>query len=327
MDAVCKQPECTVGQTGICVLNNDAATCPERVDLLQPEVGDELALPSPEVRPRFHSASELGLADANRLMAQRYCHVIGILGAPKAGKTALLVSLYLLAAVNKLNGFRFADSLSLMAFERLSQGARKWGTGAMPAQMTTHTSLADPRQPGFLHLRLRRTAGTSVYDILLPDLPGEWTDEFLNRNVRKRLEMLLRSDALWIVVDGAKLSAPATRNETIHRTKLIFERIVEFCGPVQVPVLLLLTRLDTVVAPQNAVDQLIAHGKSVGLSVKSIGVASFSDSDQTAPGTGLAETIEQSVTGVRDHGSRTASQEGSLGIDVHARHFLRSRMG
>src|SRR5260221_5483273 len=49
----------------------------------------------------------LGLDEASKLMADRYAHMIGILGTPDAGKTAALVSLYLLLAKAKLKDFTF----------------------------------------------------------------------------------------------------------------------------------------------------------------------------------------------------------------------------
>ena len=59
-------------------------------------------------------------------MAQRYVRLVAILGEPAAGKTACLVSLYLLLARGRLEGFAFADSTTLRGFEEISRGARRW---------------------------------------------------------------------------------------------------------------------------------------------------------------------------------------------------------
>ncbi|MEH2469277.1 hypothetical protein V1281_001472 [Nitrobacteraceae bacterium AZCC 2161] len=87
-------------------------------------------------------------------MAERYCTLIGILGDPDSGKTAALVSLYLIASYTQHEGFGFADCRSLMAFNDISQRARHWNEGAPPDQMTVHTEAPDERTAGFLHLRL-----------------------------------------------------------------------------------------------------------------------------------------------------------------------------
>src|SRR5206468_4014081 len=106
-----------------------------------------------------------------------------------AGKTAALVSLYLLVSRDKLGGRHFADSRSLMGFDQISHGARRWNEGALPDQLTVHTELGDDRSAGFLHLRLRSDDGETV-DILLPDLPGEWTAALIDSNRVDRLEFL-----------------------------------------------------------------------------------------------------------------------------------------
>ena len=59
-------------------------------------------------------------------MGERYVHLVGILGEPNAGKTGCLVSLYLSVTQRCLDGISFADSSTLMGFEEISQGARRW---------------------------------------------------------------------------------------------------------------------------------------------------------------------------------------------------------
>src|SRR5690348_10200810 len=113
----CRNPNCTVGQTGICVLNNDPATCPERSRSERSETGSLVpALEPPTRKPRFPSSSSLSPSEVKGLCGSHYCNLIGILGSPGAGKTALLVSLYLLLARRKLDNYKFLNSASIMAF-------------------------------------------------------------------------------------------------------------------------------------------------------------------------------------------------------------------
>ena len=128
------------------------------------------------------------------MMGRRYFRVVGILGEPDAGKTASLVSLYLLLSRGKLTGFKYADSRTLMAFQEISQGALRWNEGEHPQQLTTHTKLADGRSAGFLHLRLMPTEGSEAVDLLLPDLPGEWTTALTDSNRFDRLDFLKGAD-------------------------------------------------------------------------------------------------------------------------------------
>ena len=82
------------------------------------------------------------LSDAKELMRERYVHLVAILGEPDAGKTGCLVSFYLSVAHAKLNGFSFADSRTLMGFEEISQGARRWNGGRAPGAVYRPHSVA-----------------------------------------------------------------------------------------------------------------------------------------------------------------------------------------
>jgi len=228
-----------------------------------------------------------------------YTHVVGVLGAPDAGKTAALVSLYLLLANSKLGEFAFSDSTSLMDFDRLSRGARKWTLGAMPEQMTGHTELGDGRGPGFLHLRVRRRHGVyRKHDILLPDLPGEWTKQLIDKNVTSRLAFLRRADAFWVFVDGRRLADVSTCNSAIHRTSLLFDRIRQFIDPTAAPpIFLVITRSDSYgELPPGALERLRAGAADLGLTFEAVEIASFSNSTSVPAGAGLDRLLGQTLS-------------------------------
>src|ERR1022692_2425728 len=98
MERLCRKEDCTVSQTGRCLLNNDPETCPERLPAPSSTDGaapiSELveALPSPAPHPKFPSSLTLSLSDSRLEPRSEYWHLIGILGAPDSGKTAALVS-------------------------------------------------------------------------------------------------------------------------------------------------------------------------------------------------------------------------------------------
>src|SRR5947208_2715449 len=101
MDAPCSQKECTVLQTGRCLLENDPATCPNRHAgdaTTADDIAGQLrpALTQPPAKPKFPASLTLSLEDAAIISSRRYATVVGILGLPDAGKTAAIVSLYLL---------------------------------------------------------------------------------------------------------------------------------------------------------------------------------------------------------------------------------------
>jgi hypothetical protein len=296
MATVCRQENCTVAETGVCLLNNEPAKCPNLTAELDSQslldVAAEVAPPlvEPPKNPRFPLSLTLTPDQTSELMSRKYCHLVGILGAPDAGKTAALVSLYLLIARDRLNGFSFADSRSLRAFDDLSQGARRWNEGKVPDQMTAHTELPDDRSAGFLHLRLKVEEQDKTVDLLLPDLPGEWTTAMLDNSRVDRLEFLKRSDVIWLMVDGRQFAKANTRQLILHRTKLMLQKLAGFLKPAP-PIKLVLTRRDSGEPDTAALESLHAEARSRGLDMEVLLIASFSEGNGFTPGHGIAELI------------------------------------
>jgi hypothetical protein len=215
--------------------------------------------------------------------------LVGILGSPKAGKTALLVSLYLLAANEKLVGYQIADCQTLMGIDDISRGARWWNQGQLPEEMTIHTELPDERTAGFLHLRLKRLNDGKTFDLLLPDLPGEWSEALINHNRTDRLSFLKSADVLWLTVDGADLLN--SRQQVLHRTQLLFQRIKTFLGQYTPKLIVVISHLDGGEPEGRSVEALRKEATRYGLDLSIINVASFSDKQGVAPGTGLVDLV------------------------------------
>ncbi|WP_426420951.1 TRAFAC clade GTPase domain-containing protein [Bradyrhizobium genosp. A] len=228
------------------------------------------------------------------MMGSRYCRLIGVLGTPDAGKTAALVSLYLLLARNKLGRIRFRDSRSLMAFDELSQGARQWNEGQPPDQLTVHTELADDRSAGFLHLRLAAD-GAESNDLLLPDLPGEWTSSLIEKNRTDRLQFLKGADVLWLMLDGRQLTVLETRQLAIHRAKLLVQRVAALIDK-SVPLLLVVTRRDQCEVDDKTLEEICAEAQSQGFSMEIFQIASFASAEGgVAAGSGIHELMLASM--------------------------------
>ena len=306
----CATPNCTVAVTGICVLGRDAETCPDRVAEPPPQTDTTPSEPQPTTefsqladhseipgRGQLYPGLELGLEDARRLNARGRCHLVGIIGAPDAGKTAALVSLYLLLARGKLEAYRFGSTRSVMALEELARGSRRWEDGKIPAQLTGHTKLKDPRSAGFLHLRIRRRVDEAKFDLLLPDLPGEWTDELIDSNENERLQFLQAACALWLMVDGVVLADPDRRKDPIGRSKTLLTRLAKF-APLNVPLLIVVTRRDqSGELPAGTLDGVVSKAEELGFSDVSIAeIASFSVIPaEVPPGSGIEALLERSL--------------------------------
>lgn len=305
MSARCRYEGCTVGETGRCALENDLKTCPNLIGAVVGEDGDagpheavtvETAglpvLPSPERSPSFPPSTSLGPNEVEEMMRRRYVTVVGIVGDPEAGKTACLASLYLLISNAMLDGWSFADSSTLMAFEEISRGARRWHDGHPPDEMTVHTEMADERRPGFLHLRLRRDSDDRCIDLALPDLPGEWTKSLVRSSRSDRFEFLKAADVIWLLIDGRTLTDREKRQGTITRLGQLAARLRALITDAFPRLLLVITHQDLGATPENILSRIADEFKKHGVTAEVVGTAPFSDDENTKAGFGLASLID-----------------------------------
>lgn len=309
MTTACKYEGCTYADTGKCALENDPNTCPQRVGtpaqvapttVTEADAAGGAVLSRPDEPVAFPRSTVLGLDDIDALMRTRYVRLVGILGEPESGKTACLVSLYLLVANGRLDGWTYADSRSLMAFDESSRGARRWNEGNPPQQMTAHTEMADDRTPGFLHLRLARTSDAKRMDFALPDLPGEWTKALMSASRYDRLSFLKSADVIWIVVDGRTLAEKEQRNSAIVKVGVLASRIQSLFAGQQVPkALLVVTHRDSSEISPDVISRVKAEAARYSVELDVVQVAPFSDNNQVKPGAGIAQLIDATAAPTR----------------------------
>ncbi|MBF3928525.1 hypothetical protein ACGYV3_13185 [Burkholderia pseudomallei] len=315
MTGSCKLDGCTIDETGICALAREPSACSNRIaaqvdgspsvdaqrdDVPPSQLGEQLGAPvldQPAGASAFPSSRTLGLEDLNSLMGTRYVNVVGILGDPESGKTAMLASLYLLVSHAMLEGWSFADSRSLTAFEEIARGARDWNDGKAPEQMTVHTELSDDHRPGFLHLRLVRLSDHRRVDLALPDVPGEWTQALVNTARSDRLDFMKSAEVIWIVLDGRTLADIEKRQGLIARVGQLAGRLSTMLDGVSPRLVLVVTHRDMHVLGDNVANRLHAELARRGAKAEVVGVAPFSDDpDNVPPGYGISELINLTVT-------------------------------
>lgn len=334
----CDHPGCQVLASGSCLLSHpDPNACPHFGDVAATAKADEVVgapsgqaelSPLPGSAARLFSAGlELGVEDAAAIMRARYSHLVGILGSSEAGKTCFLLSLYLMASRGSLpKSHLFAGSRTLPGFEARARLLRMWRGGPLPEKLADHTRLADPRQPGFLHLALRETAGAKrLCNVLLTDLPGEWTANLVNRAATSsRFRFLRRADGIVLVVDGPMLNS-ATRHAELQRSRHLLDRLVHSVGvDVTTPLVLLVSKYDRLQMQRPAaIDDLEGHAKSLGFRPDVVLCAAFSTVPKTVEnGLGVFETIER----VLSDAPRTGHNERSRDIGAASRRaFLKFR--
>lgn len=307
--AKCSNENCTVALTGKCVLELPLDKCSyllksqdekteddddDGLELEEKEEEIEDAAPPVATEKRFYSCSEFGLDTIGSITNERYAKVIGILGKSETGKTCFLVSLYL-HAINKLlkPQYSFAGSYSLRAFEDRSKRVRKWGTTPPQGILTEHTRLKDARNAGFLHLRLL-AEDTTFHDLLLTDLPGEWSETAIN-NVRyvSRIEFMKRADCIVLSLDGEMLNGDERHLEAQHAVQLV-QRLVHNAGvKTSTPIVVLITRGDLIDMKAPDICSKIEAGiAELGFSCRTCVVASFSSKTGVKHGEGLMDVLE-----------------------------------
>ena len=314
MSGSCRFEGCTFDETGSCALERDPLNCANRsphdearatsADVLSSsevasQSSDRLGAPvlvQPMRTSAFPSSQSLKLDDLNALMGTRYVNVVGILGDPESGKTACLASLYLLVSHAMLEGWSFADSKSLAAFEEVARGARDWNNGKVPEQMTLHTELADDQSPGFLHLRLIRLSDGRRVDLALPDVPGEWTQALVTTARSDRLEFMKSAEAIWIVLDGRTLADIEKRQGLIARLGQLAGRLNTMLDGRVPRLLIVVTHRDLHIVSKDMASRLQNELIRRGANAEVVSVAPFSDQpDKVAAGFGIAELIEMTV--------------------------------
>ncbi|KWF15211.1 hypothetical protein WL82_28935 [Burkholderia ubonensis] len=236
----------------------------------------------------------MGLEEATSLMTRRHTTMVGILGLPDSGKTACLVSAYLLLARGKFEGYDYVDSASLMAFEQISRGSRIWTKGDEPAQLTTHTEMADDRQAGFLHFRLRRQQDGRFFDMLMPDLPGEWSRALIDKTDSNRFAFLGSASVIWLMVDGRAFADPKKKRYATYRAEVLVERLSAILPTPRPRIILVPSWRDIGEFPTDAYQSICEEGRRHDMKIALAPIASFSFGE-VPPGSGVASLIDMTL--------------------------------
>jgi hypothetical protein len=321
MRGPCENGNCSFNATGSCVVGNPPEDCTHRpvidvneahdpegkslneIEDVDVEADGSIALdiggavlsaPDDEL-PTFPASRTLGISHANAMMEERPTCLVGIVGLAGAGKTAVLVSAYLMLAKSQFEGFSYADSETLRAFEEIARASRTWDKGNPPEHITSHTTLSNDREAGFLHLRLRRDADGRLFDILLPDLPGEWSRALIDRKDEDRLNFLGAASVIWLMVDGRQFTDAGHVANARYRATLLIERLADLLRNRRPRIIVVPTWQDKQPFPQEEADLLAECGARFRFDVDTAPIASFSWNEDMDPGNGIAKLFADSL--------------------------------
>ncbi|WP_437652644.1 TRAFAC clade GTPase domain-containing protein [Sorangium sp. So ce1182] len=171
------------------------------------------------------AGTAMSAADAEAVTLRSPVQLIVFAGAEGSGKTTVLASIYERLSQGPFAGFNFSGSRSLIGFEEICHLNRLASGSVQPeTQRTVPTEEAT-----YYHLALtREKAGRQRHHVLLSAVSGELFR--LAKNSREdcaRLTFLHRADAIVVLVDGARLAAPESRENAIADASGILSSFVD----------------------------------------------------------------------------------------------------
>lgn len=146
---------------------------------------------------------ELNDAAALNLARSRPVQWIVLAGPSDSGKTTFLTSLYELFQWRKIEGYAFAGSNTLPAFEERCYLSRRDSGNVVPH---TPRTLYKELDPFYLHLKIRSTEGLRQYrDFLFTDVSGEMFEHARDSTTEcKKMVFLKRANHFLLFLDSAR---------------------------------------------------------------------------------------------------------------------------
>jgi hypothetical protein len=146
-------------------------------------------------------------------------------GAQKSGKTTFLARLGEMFRDGAFSHYRFAGSLTLCAFERVSWSATVPSGASSPKTVRSLRVENDT----FYHLRIH-PSGEPAYklDLLISDLAGETFPTAVSlRQFCADLRSLARADHLVLFLDSARLADQANRHTECDNARAFLQQVLE----------------------------------------------------------------------------------------------------
>ena len=258
----CSNPDCRIRETGACVDGHeDLTACPfhgqelseietdarvEKIETSTPIVSREMEyLPS---LVKISRAEAFNLRETATLLSARPAAVVSIVGPVGAGKTSLIASAYDLFQTGRLGDLCFAESRTLLGFEKISHPAR--ASSEAPEVVMERTD-NDP-DPFFYHLCLRHRG--SLRDVLIADRSGELYERVSDQpSYARDLIELTQAWTITVLIDGGAMCQPLRRHEILAEARQFLSSIMhaEALSP-SARLIFVLTKTDLVDSSDNA---------------------------------------------------------------------------
>lgn len=223
----CSQAQCRIAETGVC-LEGHKQDCPHQ---LADKATPALAAPVPQTTTiaavaeprRFHTGEKLTAPETSRLLNGKPVRVVLCVGSRWSGKTTFLARIGEMFRDGSFARYRFAGSLTLCGFERVTWRATIASGASRPDTLRTLRAENDT----FLHLCICPEDDKSrKLDLLISDLAGEtFPTAVASREFCADLLSLGRADHLVVFLDCARLVDSVQRHTECDNAKTFLQRV------------------------------------------------------------------------------------------------------
>lgn len=170
------------------------------------------------------SSAMLNVEAADALLRWRPAVLVAIIGERNSGKTTLITEIYEQFLRGPFASSLFADSLSLLGFERKSFQSRAVSGAAQPN--TPRTSAQEGLL--FFHLAVSNDDTLKRTDLLISERAGELYREVRDRPDRAaELIEVVKSDFLVFIIDGERVADDLRRAEAFASVRNIVRALTD----------------------------------------------------------------------------------------------------
>ncbi|WP_061260462.1 TRAFAC clade GTPase domain-containing protein [Leptospira interrogans] len=231
----CDKEGCTVSISGACSEGHKPLeACPNfgkdnvNIDLKESEEEDTQLRIDSIVDDRstlLFSGELLDSEEVEKFLRQRPVTFISVIGDRNSGKTTLISSLYERYRQGKFSGYYFSGSVTLIGVERSLHYSRlESGSNKIDTQRTL---LSDGLK--YFHLSISPVENLNAKrDLMFSDRAGEtYRNARSNTVLIKDLIEIPRADKVLLLLDGARISDPEERSDSMQSTRQMLRALID----------------------------------------------------------------------------------------------------
>jgi hypothetical protein len=246
-EGTCSKEGCPANEGGDCAEGHaDKIDC-QFYELTQ--VGEPTPVELPVRRVSLPDGEALRADELERVLRSFPVSMVVPIGRVKAGKTTLISVCYHLLRSNRIPGWKFTGSETIVGFARRAHHASFASEGTAPI-----TPRTEKEESGLhLHLGMRRAADDERCPIVVVDLSGEHINDVANGDSVLVVERALaRADHIPVVIDGRQIADVTTRPLAVFEARTLLKMLEKHDRPDGAKICVVITKGDLLVGTDLA---------------------------------------------------------------------------